>query len=52
MAASAVNFEVNRTAIHQVLGVNTPSDGTNDVPATRTWLDVRDRSNALQPVGP
>lgn len=46
MAASAVNFEANRTAIHQVLAVNTPENGNSGIPATRTWLDVRDRTNA------
>jgi cyclopropane-fatty-acyl-phospholipid synthase len=44
MAASAVNFEANRTAIHQVLAVNTPSDGSSAIPATRTWLDIREQA--------
>ena len=40
MAASALNFEANRTSIHQVLGVKAHPDGTSDVPRTRRdWTD-------------
>lgn len=38
MAASAVNFEANRVAIHQVLAVKTPTSGDSRVPPTREWL--------------
>jgi cyclopropane-fatty-acyl-phospholipid synthase len=49
MAGSALNFEANRASIHQVLGVNTPSDGRSAMPATRqAWLGgvelVRERA--------
>ena len=35
MAAAAVNFEMNRTAIHQVLAVRPSKDGKSAMPATR-----------------
>lgn len=35
MAASALNFEMNRTAIHQVLAVRPSKDGNSAMPATR-----------------
>ncbi len=38
MAASALNFETNRTSVHQVLGVRTGSDGQSGMPATRAAL--------------
>jgi cyclopropane-fatty-acyl-phospholipid synthase len=38
MAASAVNFEQGRTAIHQVLGVRPHPDGRSDMPLTRREL--------------
>jgi cyclopropane-fatty-acyl-phospholipid synthase len=38
MAASAVNFEQGRTAIHQVLGVRPHPDGRSDMPRTRREL--------------
>jgi cyclopropane-fatty-acyl-phospholipid synthase len=40
MAASAVNFEAGRTAIHQVLGVKTGPRGESGMPPTRAeWLN-------------
>jgi cyclopropane-fatty-acyl-phospholipid synthase len=38
MAASAVNFEQGRTAIHQVLGVRAHPDGRSEMPPTRREL--------------
>jgi cyclopropane-fatty-acyl-phospholipid synthase len=38
MAASAVNFEVGRTNLHQVLGVRPHPDGRSDMPLTRREL--------------
>ncbi len=38
MAASALNFEANRTSIHQVLGVRTTRRGRSFMPATRAEL--------------
>ena len=38
MAASAVNFEAGRTAIHQVLGVRTAVDGGSGMPLSRAAL--------------
>jgi cyclopropane-fatty-acyl-phospholipid synthase len=38
MAASAVNFEQGRTAIHQVLGVRPHPDGRSGMPLTRREL--------------
>jgi cyclopropane-fatty-acyl-phospholipid synthase len=35
MAASAVNFEANRTSIHQVLGVKPHADGRSSMPLSR-----------------
>jgi cyclopropane-fatty-acyl-phospholipid synthase len=35
MAASAINFEANRTNIHQVLGVKSTEDGHSGMPLTR-----------------
>jgi cyclopropane-fatty-acyl-phospholipid synthase len=35
MAGSAVNFEANRTNLHQVLGVKSAADGTSGMPLTR-----------------
>jgi cyclopropane-fatty-acyl-phospholipid synthase len=35
MAGSAVNFEANRTTIHQSLGVRPHESGTSDMPPTR-----------------
>jgi cyclopropane-fatty-acyl-phospholipid synthase len=41
MAASAVNFEAGRTAIHQVLGVRVGPTGTSGMPFTRSdWIRV------------
>ncbi|MCU1452982.1 MAG: putative fatty acid methyltransferase [Acidimicrobiales bacterium] len=40
MAGSAIGFEQNRTSIHQVLAVRTPSDGTSAMPATRASFEV------------
>ncbi|MEA3075953.1 MAG: cyclopropane-fatty-acyl-phospholipid synthase [Actinomycetota bacterium] len=41
LAASAINFERNRTSIHQVLAVRPGSDGTSAFPGTRReWLGV------------
>jgi cyclopropane-fatty-acyl-phospholipid synthase len=37
MAGSAVNFEANRTQIHQILGVNTEARGTSGIPPRPTW---------------
>ncbi|MBV9255885.1 MAG: class I SAM-dependent methyltransferase [Actinobacteria bacterium] len=42
MAASALNFEAGRTAIHQVLGVRRAYDGTSGIPLRREeWLTSR-----------
>jgi len=42
MAASALNFEAGRTAIHQVLGVRTAPDGASGIPLRREeWLTSR-----------
>ena len=38
MAASAVNFEANRTAIHQVLAVKTALEGASGMPLSRAAL--------------
>ncbi len=38
MAAAVVGFELNETAIHQVLGVRTMSDGTSGMPLTRAGM--------------
>jgi cyclopropane-fatty-acyl-phospholipid synthase len=38
MAASAANFEANRTSIHQVLAVRTAQGGGSGMPATRGWI--------------
>jgi cyclopropane-fatty-acyl-phospholipid synthase len=38
MAASAVNFEANRTAIHQVLGVKTGPNGSSGMALTREYF--------------
>lgn len=35
MAASALNFEANRTSVHQVLAVKPDPDGASGMPATR-----------------
>jgi cyclopropane-fatty-acyl-phospholipid synthase len=40
LAGCAIGFEENRTAIHQVLAVKTPEDGTSGVPATRSTFEV------------
>lgn len=40
MAASALGFEQNRLAIHQVLAVRTGADGRSAIPATRARLDL------------
>jgi cyclopropane-fatty-acyl-phospholipid synthase len=40
MAASAIGFEQNRLAIHQVLGVRTEQGGASGIPATRAYLDL------------
>ena len=40
MAACAIGFEQNRTSIHQVLAVRTPSNGVSQMPATRAGVDV------------
>jgi cyclopropane-fatty-acyl-phospholipid synthase len=37
MSGSAVSFESNDIAIHQVLGVNTPTEGTSGMSLTRSW---------------
>jgi cyclopropane-fatty-acyl-phospholipid synthase len=41
MAGCAVNFEQNRTAIHQVLAVRTTENGDSGMPPTRDWLAHR-----------
>jgi cyclopropane-fatty-acyl-phospholipid synthase len=38
MAAAVVGFEMNETAIHQVLGVKTRADGTSGMPPTRVEM--------------
>ncbi len=38
MAAAVVGFELNETAIHQVLGVKTRADGTSGMPLTRSAM--------------
>jgi cyclopropane-fatty-acyl-phospholipid synthase len=38
MAAAVVGFELNETAIHQVLGVKTMADGTSGMPLTRAAM--------------
>ena len=38
MAAAVVGFELNETAIHQVLGVRTMADGTSGMPLTRSGM--------------
>ncbi|MGH9127262.1 MAG: class I SAM-dependent methyltransferase [Acidimicrobiales bacterium] len=38
MAAAVVGFEINQTAIHQVLGVKTRPDGTSGMPMTRAGM--------------
>jgi cyclopropane-fatty-acyl-phospholipid synthase len=38
MAAAVVGFELNETAIHQVLGVKTMADGTSGMPLTRSAM--------------
>jgi cyclopropane-fatty-acyl-phospholipid synthase len=38
MAASAIGFEDNGMAVHQVLGVRTPDDGVSGMPRIRTDL--------------
>jgi cyclopropane-fatty-acyl-phospholipid synthase len=38
MAAAVVGFEMNQTAIHQVLGVKTREDGTSGMPLTRAEM--------------
>jgi cyclopropane-fatty-acyl-phospholipid synthase len=40
MAGSALGFEENRIAIHQVLSVRTESTGASNMAPTRAWLDV------------
>jgi cyclopropane-fatty-acyl-phospholipid synthase len=40
IAASALGFEQNRLAIHQVLGVHTGPGGESGIPATRSYLDL------------
>ena len=40
MAASALGFEENRLAIHQVLSVRTEPSGASNMAPTRAWLDV------------
>ncbi|MDQ6613684.1 MAG: cyclopropane-fatty-acyl-phospholipid synthase family protein [Actinomycetota bacterium] len=35
MAAAVVGFELNQTAVHQVLGVKTKADGSSGMPLTR-----------------
>jgi cyclopropane-fatty-acyl-phospholipid synthase len=37
MSGSAVSFENNDVAIHQVLGVKAAADGTSGMPLTRAW---------------
>lgn len=37
MAASALGFEDNGVAVHQVLGVVPDADGNSAMPAVRTW---------------
>ncbi|MCB0977017.1 MAG: class I SAM-dependent methyltransferase [Acidimicrobiales bacterium] len=39
LAGSAVGFEQNRTAVHQVLAVRTHGDGRSEMPATREVYD-------------
>ena len=40
MAGSAINFEANRTQIHQVLAVKSADDGSSAMPPTRAgWFD-------------
>jgi cyclopropane-fatty-acyl-phospholipid synthase len=38
MAGSAVNFEEDRTSVHQVLGVKVDDQGRSGIPLTRSWL--------------
>ncbi|HEX3426514.1 MAG TPA: cyclopropane-fatty-acyl-phospholipid synthase family protein [Acidimicrobiales bacterium] len=38
MAAAVIGFELNQTAIHQVLGVKTHDDGTSGMPLTRSGM--------------
>ncbi|HEX3539175.1 MAG TPA: cyclopropane-fatty-acyl-phospholipid synthase family protein [Acidimicrobiales bacterium] len=38
MAAAVIGFELNQTAIHQVLGVKTRPDGTSGMPLTRAAM--------------
>jgi cyclopropane-fatty-acyl-phospholipid synthase len=40
MAASAVNFEANRTQIHQVLAVRSDARGRSDMPRQPDWYGV------------
>ena len=39
MAGSALNFEANRTQVHQVLGVRTGVDGDSAMPSRPRWED-------------
>jgi len=38
MAAAVVGFEMNQTAVHQVLGVRTVGDGASGMPLTRAGM--------------
>lgn len=38
MAAAVVGFEMNQTAVHQVLGVRTKADGASGMPLTRAGM--------------
>ncbi len=41
IAASAIGFERNRTAVHQVLAVRPSADGASKMPPTRAAMDVQ-----------
>jgi cyclopropane-fatty-acyl-phospholipid synthase len=44
MAASAINFDANRTSIDQVLAVRTPSNGDAQMPSNRSIFRAREEA--------
>ncbi len=50
MAASRVGFDLNRTELHQVLGVRLNADGRSGMPLRPDWVTTRRPAESEEPV--